>query len=207
MMKKIMSRVGLVGFVILITLLILQPPGNAEDFSADMVMTSSMGTMKGKVFFKDGNFRQEMAVAGGQQITIYRKDQNLVRILMPQQKMYMEMPAGSKQAMVPVNPDEIAKMGKKKYLGKEKINGYVCSKYQYTPQNGSIDNATYWIADKLKFPVKIEMDGPSGHMVMEYRNISEKTISGNLFTVPSGYQKMSMPVIYAGDARYAEPVI
>lgn len=194
-MKKNMSRFGLFGFVILITMLILQAPGNAGDFSADMVMTSSMGIMKGKVFFKGGNFRQEMAMGGGQQITIFRKDKDLVWVLMPQQRMYMEMQGGGKQNMAPVDPEEIEKMGKKKYLGKEKINGYLCSKYEYTTHDGSIDAATYWIAEKLNIPVKIEMDGPSGHMVMEYRNIREKTIPGDLFTIPSGYQKMSMPMM------------
>jgi D-ribose pyranose/furanose isomerase RbsD len=32
-------------------------------------------------------------------------------------------------------------------------------------------------------------------MVMEYRNIDEKTVSDALFEIPSGYQKMSMPMM------------
>jgi hypothetical protein len=195
MTKKFIARFGLFGFVTIITMLILQSPGNAGDFSADMMMTSSMAIMKGKVFLKGGNFRQEMAMGGGQQITIFRKDKNLVWVLIPQQKMYMEMPGGDKQNMAPIDPAEIEKRGKKKYLGKEKINGYMCSKYQYTSNDGSIGPATYWIAEKLNFPVKIEMDGPSGHTIMEYRNIREKTVSSSLFTIPSGYQKVSMPMM------------
>jgi hypothetical protein len=151
--------------------------------------------MKGKVFLKGGNFRQEMAMGGEQQITIFRKDRNIVWVLMPQQRMYMEMPGGDKQSMAPIDPAEIEKRGRKKYLGKEEINGYICSKYQYTSNDGSINGAIYWIAEKLNFPVKIEMDGPSGHTIVEYRNIREKDVSSTLFTIPSGYQKVSMPVM------------
>ena len=86
-------------------------------------------------------------------------------------------------------------MGTKKYLGKEKVNGYMCSKYNYTFNDPSIGAATYWISEKLNFPVKMEMDGPSGHIITEYKNIQEKTVPGALFNIPSGYQKMSMPMM------------
>jgi hypothetical protein len=41
----------------------------------------------------------------------------------------------------------------------------------------------------------MEMDGQSGHMFMEYRNIREKTVPASLFNIPGGYQKMSMPMM------------
>ena len=37
------------------------------------------------MFFKEGNFRQEMMMGGQKQITIFRKDKNLVWVLMPAQ--------------------------------------------------------------------------------------------------------------------------
>ncbi len=194
-MKKFMSRFGRFGVILVITALVLPVSGNAADFSADMINKSPMGNIKGKVYFKGGNFRQEMVMGGRNQITIFRKDKGLVWVLMPEQMMYMEMNAGSQQNMVPVDPDELEKMGKKEYLGKEKVSGYKCSKYRYTPNDASLGTSTYWISEKLNFPVKIEMDGPSGHMVTEYRNIREKTVPSSLFNIPSGYQKMSMPMM------------
>jgi outer membrane lipoprotein-sorting protein len=50
-----------------------------------------------------------------------------------------------------------------------------------------------WISEKLNFPIKTEMEGSSGSMSMEYKNIQEKKIPDSLFNVPAGYQKMSMP--------------
>ncbi len=195
MLENSMSRLYLFVAIFIMAVLALPVSGNAADFSADMVQTSSMGTIKGKAFFKGSNFRQEMNFQGRKQVTIFRKDKGVVWVLMPEQMMYMEMPSGSQPNMAPVDPDELEKMGTKKYLGKEKVNGYMCAKHLYTPNDPSLGTATYWISETLHFPIKIESDGPSGHMVMEYRNIDEKTVSDALFEIPSGYQKMSMPMM------------
>jgi len=168
---------------------------NAADISADMIHKSPMGSFKGKMFLKGDNLRQEMNIRGEKQITIFRKDKGVVWVLMPGQMMYMEMSAGNQKNMAPVDLDELEKIGKKKFIGKEKVNEQMCSKYHYTFNDPSMGTATYWISEKLNFPVKMEMDGPSGHMVMEYRNIQEKTMPDSLFNIPSGYQKMSMPMM------------
>lgn len=194
-MKKYMTWFGLFGVILVIAMLVFPISGNAGDFSADMINKSPMGTIKGKAFIKEGNIRQEMVMGGRNQITIFRKDKGLIWILMPEQMMFMEMDGGGGQNMSPVDPDELEKMGKKEYLGKEKVNGYPCSKYRFTHKDVSLGTGTYWISEKLNFPVKMEMNGPSGHMVTEYRNIREKTLPSSLFDIPSGYQKMSMPMM------------
>ena len=134
-------------------------------------------------------------MGGQKQITIFRKDKNVVWVLMPAQMMYMEMQAGSQQNMAPVDPDEIDKLAEKKYLGKENVNGYVCSKYRYSFHDKSSGTAIYWISDKFNFPIKMQAQGTSGTMSMEYRNIQEKTVPASLFNIPGGFQKMSMPMM------------
>ncbi len=195
MIKRFISRFGLIGAIFLITVMVLSVSVNAADISADMIHKSPMGSFKGKMFLKGDNLRQEMNIRGEKQITIFRKDKGVVWVLMPGQMMYMEMSAGNQKNMAPVDLDELEKIGKKKFIGKEKVNEQMCSKYHYTFNDPSMGTATYWISEKLNFPVKMEMDGPSGHMVMEYRNIQEKTMPDSLFNIPSGYQKMSMPMM------------
>ncbi len=195
MAKKIMLRFGLVMIILFVAVPVLSVSINAAEFSADMINKSPMGNIEGKMFFKEGNFRQEMMMGGQKQITIFRKDKGVVWVLMPAQMMYMEMQAGSRQNMAPVDPDEIDKIGEKKYLGKEKVNGYMCSKYRYTFHDKSSGTAIYWISNKLNFPIKMKTEGTSGSMSMEYRNIQEKTVSASLFNIPDGYHKMSMPMM------------
>jgi hypothetical protein len=195
MVKKIFLRLGLVVVILFLTVPALSVSSNAADFSADMINKSPMGNIEGKMFFKGGNFRQEMMMGGQKQITIFRKDKEVVWVLMPAQMMYMEMQAGSRQNMAPVDPDQIDKLGEKKYLGKEKVNGYMCSKYRYTFHDKSSGTAIYWISDKLHFPIKMQTQGTSGSMSIEYRNIQEKTVPASLFNIPGGFQKMSMPMM------------
>jgi len=195
MKKKIQLRFGLIMFILFVAVPALSVSINAAEFSADMINTSPMGKIEGKMFFKKGNFRQEMMMGGQKQITIFRKDKNVVWVLMPAQMMYMEMQAGSQQNMAPVDPDEIDKLAEKKYLGKENVNGYVCSKYRYSFHDKSSGTAIYWISDKFNFPIKMQAQGTSGTMSMEYRNIQEKTVPASLFNIPGGFQKMSMPMM------------
>ncbi|MCD6297231.1 MAG: DUF4412 domain-containing protein, partial [Deltaproteobacteria bacterium] len=101
--------------------------------------------------------------------------------------------AGGQQNMAPATPEDMEKMGDKKYLGEEKVNGYKCKKYRYTSSDPSVGTTTMWISKKLNFPIKTEMKGSSGPMSMEYKNIEEKKLPDSLFNIPAGYQKMSMP--------------
>jgi negative regulator of sigma E activity len=195
MEKKTQLRIGLIMIILFVAVPALSVSINAAEFSADMINTSPMGKLEGKVFFKEGNFRQEMMMGGQKQITIFRKDKNIVWVLMPAQMMYMEMQAGNQQNMSPVDPDEIEKLGEKVYLGKERVNGYMCSKYRYTFHDKSAGSAMYWISNKFNCPIKIQSQGSSGSMSMEYRNIQEKTVPASLFNIPAGFKKMSMPTM------------
>jgi len=193
MLKKLTSRLMLFIVSLFIIGLGIAGSGNAAEFSADMIQKSPMGNTNGKVFVKGENLRQEMTMGGQNQIMIFQKDKGVVWVLMPDLKMYMEMPAGGQQNMAPPTPEEMEKIGDKKDLGEEKVNGYKCKKYRYTSNDPSVGNTTMWISKKLNFPIKTEMDGSSGPMSMEYKNIQEKKLPDSLFKIPAGYQKMSMP--------------
>ena len=195
MLKKLISRLMLFIVSLFIIGLGIAAPSHAAEFSADMIQKSSMGNSEGKVFVKGENLRQEMTMGGQNQIMIFQKEKGIVWVLMPQLKMYMEMTAGGQQDMSPPTPEEMEKMGDKKYLGEEKVNGYKCKKYSYTSNDTSVGTSTMWISKKLNFPIKTEMEGSSGPMSMEYKNIQEKKIPDSLFNLPAGYKKLSMPMM------------
>lgn len=195
MLTKLISRLMLFIVSLFIIGLGIEGSGNAAEFSADMIQKSPMGNTNGKVFVKGENLRQEMTMGGQNQIMIFQKDKGVALVLMPEMKMYMEIPAGGQQDMAPPTPEEMEKMGDKKYLGEEKMNGYKCKKYRFTPRDPSVGTTTMWISNKLNFPIKTEMKSSSGPMSMEYKNIQEKKLPDSLFKIPAGYQKMSMPMM------------
>jgi outer membrane lipoprotein-sorting protein len=194
MWKKSICRYSLLFVATVLLCFALSSPGYAVEFSADMVQTTPQGVFKGKFFVKENNFRQETEMQGQKQIMIFRHDKDTVWMLMPREKMYMEMKSDPKAQNVPqVDHRTIENMAEKKYLGTETVNGYVCEKNQYIYHDKSMGTMTQWFSKELNFPIKMEMDGPSGHMTSEYKNIKEKKLSDSLFEIPTGYQKMSIP--------------
>jgi hypothetical protein len=154
----------------------------ADDFSADFIATSqSQSRMpgKGKIYMRGQLIRMEYPQA----ITIARPDKGMVWILMPGQNMYMEQPYQPPPGMETWAP-EMEKRAKK--VGTESVSGLTCTKYEMQGYEGTV---YYWVSKKIDFPVKIEDTNSS--MLLE--NIKIGKVSGDLFELPSGYQKFSMP--------------
>src|SRR4051812_38772377 len=63
-----------------------------KDFSADVVTTAGGQQMAGKVYISKEKSRFEMMGM----VTIARMDKNVVYMLMPEQRMYMEQPVDPK---------------------------------------------------------------------------------------------------------------
>ncbi|MCU0573004.1 MAG: DUF4412 domain-containing protein [Syntrophobacteraceae bacterium] len=159
----------------------------AADFSADFsVKTTGEDEVKGKIFVKGNKIRQEVTEEGDTQILIIRPDKNVTWMITPDEKMYMEIPYESESQSV--EPWSAEKEKGAKYLGEETVNGHPAKKYE-TVEEG--EKVSYWISKKLNFPVKIQ----DSESVMEYRNIKEGSVADSQFDVPSGYEKMTMPVM------------
>ena len=164
-------------------------------FKADMQMSGpGGGTMNGKMYVGGTKVRMELGMGGMSQIMIVDISKKIVYTLMPDQKMYMEMPTdspGSMRApkmnpMDPANPCTTAGVTVCKRLGTETVNGYPAEKWELKIDGQQM---TAWIGTKLRLPIKTQ--GTDGS-TMEFRNIVEGAQPANLFVVPAGYQKMDM---------------
>ena len=164
-------------------------------FKADMQMSGpGGGTMNGKMYVGGTKVRMELGMGGMSQIMIVDISKKIVYTLMPDQKMYMEMPTdspGSMRApkmnpMDPANPCTTAGVTICKRLGTETVNGYPAEKWELKIDGQQM---TAWIGTKLRLPIKTQ--GTDGS-TMEFRNIVEGAQPANLFVVPAGYQKMDM---------------
>ncbi|MGE5527816.1 MAG: DUF4412 domain-containing protein [Patescibacteria group bacterium] len=191
------------GFVLRLTMIVLcllvlttcltAFAANVVPFSADMVQTVKKKDTIGKIFVKQNKIRQELVDDKGQAtITILRMDKMVVWVLMPADKMYMEIDlAKNKTYQYYVNnPDMIADT---EDLGTETVNGYVCQKVQYTYKDKSLGTMVQWFSQRLQFAIKMEMKSRSVTTTIEYRNIVEGPQPDSLFEVPADYEKFAMP--------------
>jgi hypothetical protein len=156
----------------------------AEDFSADMVNTVKGKIITGKIFISKDKTRME--AAGN--TTITRMDKNVVWILMPKDKMYMEQAFDPRTAMA--TSEKVNGETERKLIGEETLDGRVAKKYQVSyNQNGKKETMFQWVAGGLAMPVKTA--AVDGSWAMEYKNIKKDKLADSLFEVPQDYQKFS----------------
>ncbi len=192
MEKGVFTRLGMF-LAIVVTGIFLSGMSLAAEFTADMISKGPEGTFEGKVYVKGEKRRQESAHGGERVVTIIRQDKGVLWNLMPEERMYMEMPlipTALDKAEAKKTSKEIAE---KTYLGKERVNEYVCEKYTYTYRGKSEGTMTQWVSKELNLPIKTEMKDPKGTMHIEYKNIKREKLPNSLFEIPKGYTKFEIP--------------
>jgi Domain of unknown function (DUF4412) len=175
--------------VIVLFVLLLAGTAFALEFSADTVMTSRGVKTNGKIYFKGDSFRMDMTSPRAM-TTITRLDKKVVWSIMPEQKMYMEIPFNPKRE--PIVKDKVQGEIERKLLGAEGVDGHPAKKYLVTYKSGGEKTQIYqWIATDINFPVKSE--ALDGSWTQEYKNIKLGNQPDSLFKVPAGYKKFQMP--------------
>ena len=183
---------SLLGVALVTILLLVAGLARAAEFSATMVTKAGSMEIPGKTYVKGNKVRNEVQAAGLASIHILRPDKNLMWIVMPQQKAYMEMPITpeAQQKMLALTDNQKAAMKK---VGTETVNGYTCDKYETTMSHqGKSMKVFSWVATDLGMPIKIVSE--DGSFSMEYKDIKPGQVADSLFEVPQDYQKMKMPL-------------
>lgn len=162
----------------------------AAEFTARLIFKADGQEMHGKIFLKGQKIRQELQDEGEFQVSIVRPDRKVVWVLMPAEKMYMEMPfteEAQKKFMLK-KPDE--NQTRMRYMGTETVNGFECDKYEVSPdQEGQPAKEYVWVAKKLGVPIKYV--SPEGSM--EYRDIKLGEVEDSAFELPQWFKKVEMP--------------
>jgi outer membrane lipoprotein-sorting protein len=186
---RILHRAALVGLVLFLAVGLSQ----AAEFTATTV-TKTGGTNKpGKIYVKGNKARHEIKLAGQTSIQILRPDKNVVWVIMPNQKTYMEMPLDQEahQKMF-LNLTEKQKARMKK-VGTETVNQYECDKYETTmPYRGKSTKFYVYLAPELGVPIKMETQ--NGSFSTELQDIKTGQLKDSLFERPQGYKKIKIPL-------------
>lgn len=182
-------KIKIILLTVLLTLFFAGIAG-ALEFSADTVMSASGQTVKGKMYMKDKKLRMENEGVPG--YNIMRSDKNVIWMIMPASKSYMEM----KQvpANKPRTEEKVQGEISRKKIGEEKINGHPTEKFEVTYKHKGQTGTIYqWMARDIRFPVKTA--APDGSFSQEYKNIKMGGQPDSLFEIPAGYKKITMPAM------------
>ena len=165
----------------------------SKPFSADMIKTSHNKTTTAKVNVIATAIRTEGVQNGQKFITIMRYDRNVLWSIMPDQKMYFEMPIPAGAQMASGMKEMMKGMDvKRESLGSEQVNGFLCDKTKMiVTWQGITATSIQWAAKDLGgFTVKT-LDERTGDTT-EYKDIHPGPQDASLFELPAGFKKMDM---------------
>jgi len=185
---KMIKRIS----IVLIFLFCLTPVSvvAANDFSADVTSTSITGFFQGKIFVTNGKIRIETP----ESTAITRIDEKVVWLLMPVEKMYMEVPMDENMGgNIVAGSDKVPGELGRKLLGKERIGGKLTKKYRITYATAGVEGVIFsWIDAGTGIPVRTAAEDES--WVYEYKNLNPGMQPRKLFEIPHGYQKLSYDI-------------
>jgi len=163
-------------------------------YSADIVTETPDGTHQSRIYSTGTKQRMEMNEEGQEVINIIRIDKKVIWTLMPDQKMYMEMPLTRLREDIATRlKDPDVKM-EKKFLANENVDGHPSKKYHVAmSRDGKREGSGFlWEATDLNnFPVKWQEEDKK--TTVTWKNIKLGNVPDSVFEVPAGYQKMNMP--------------
>jgi hypothetical protein len=149
----------------------------------------------GVMYFGGAKMRMELSSEGRSIVILTDPAAQSQYMIMPNEKMYMQMPIGGGPFSAPVtgptDPTNPCSSGGNTDCVKgpnETISGYETVRWDYTTKEGTKTKA--WVSTQLRFPIKTtDAKGSS----TELSDIVEGPQPATLFAVPAGFTKMSIP--------------
>ncbi|MFA4874090.1 MAG: DUF4412 domain-containing protein, partial [bacterium] len=139
-------------------------------------------------YVSNGKTRMEMPEG----IIIGRLDKNLIWMLMPQMKMYMEHPFQPQNAAF--SSDKMPGETAREQVGQEGVGGRKANKFKITYDvNGKSSSIFQWVDAENGMPVRTA--AVDGSWMNELANIQVGAQDAGLFEIPAGFNKMSMPAM------------
>jgi hypothetical protein len=174
------------------------------EYSADETIQTDERTIQQKVFVTPTMERKELLTgAGDGAIQIFRYDSNVMWMVMPSQKMYMEH---SMAGGPPKGNDPSQWTYEDTAMGEESLNGMRVTKYKTiaTSTDGKKYGGFSWRTKEginLKQDLLYKEGNEKKRMLTELSNVKIGTQDPKLFEIPDGFTKLDMGGMMGGMGR------
>jgi hypothetical protein len=159
----------------------------ALEFTADQITKIDGRTHKASIYYRDQMWRIEHHSLGPVNVTIVRKDKQVVWLLLSRMKHFKTLPYGSEQDLhvTPALEGEI----ERQQIGTEVREGHPTILYEVTTKQGERAEQYYqWVATDLDFPMKLAKK--DGSWIVEYQHVKMRSVSDYLFNLPVNFQPL-----------------
>ena len=162
-------------------------PTFALEFTADQITKIDGRTQKAFIYYRDQMWRIEHHSLGPVNVTIVRKDKQVVWLLLSRMKHFKTLPYDAEQDLrvTPALEGEIARQE----IGTEVREGHPTILYEVTTKQGErVEQYYQWIATDLQFPMKLAKK--DGSWIVEYQHVKMRAVSDYLFNLPVNFQPL-----------------
>ena len=159
----------------------------ALEFTADQITKIDGRTQKAFIYYRDQMWRIEHHSLGPVNVTIVRKDKQVVWLLLSRMKHFKTLPYDAEQDLrvTPALEGEIARQE----IGTEVREGHPTILYEVTTKQGErVEQYYQWIATDLQFPMKLAKK--DGSWIVEYQHVKMRAVSDYLFNLPVNFQPL-----------------
>jgi len=162
-------------------------PGWALEFTADRITKMDGHTGKAVVYYRDEMWRIEHHSMGPVNVSIVRKDKQVVWLLLSRMKHFKT---------VPYSPDQDLRVTEhlegeisREEIGTEVREGHPTILYEIVTKQGERTEVYYqWLATDIHFPMKLAKK--DGSWIVEYQHVKLRSVSDYLFQLPVNFQPL-----------------
>lgn len=162
-------------------------PASALEFTADQITKIGGRTHKAVIYYRDQMWRIEHHSMGPVNVSIVRKDKQVVWLLLSRMKHFKTIPYDPEQDLrVTEHLDgEVSRQE----IGTEVREGHPTILYEVTTQQGErVESYYQWVATDIHFPMKLAKK--DGSWIVEYQHVKLRSVSDYLFNLPVSFQPL-----------------
>jgi hypothetical protein len=165
------------------------PPMLTVEYSAHRRIESEQGVIEGSIAAAPGMERSELRMGSMFSVMIMRSDRKLGYMVMPEQRMYMEVDfAQAAQRSGTVAPDQV----ELEVVGSETVSGLATTKYKFVTKDRSTGGFLWYSAEGI--PVKMDVLSKYGsdksRTTVTLHDVRIVEQDRTTFDVPAGFARM-----------------
>ena len=159
----------------------------ALEFTADRITQIDGRTSKDALYYRDDMWRIEHHARGPVTVSIVRKDQRVVWLLLSRIRHFQTVPYSGEQDLMVA--EKLEGEVSREEIGHETREGHPTILYEVTTKQGERMEVYYqWWATDIRFPMKLVKKNSSWSV--EYQHVKIRSLSDSLFQLPMYFRAL-----------------
>ena len=159
----------------------------ALEFTADRITKIDGRTGKASIYYRDNMWRIEHHTMGPVNVSIVRKDKQVVWLLLSRMKHFKTVPYSADQDLMVT--EKLEGEVSREEIGQESREGHPTILYEVVTKHGERTEVYYqWLATDIHFPMKLAKK--DGSWIVEYQHVKLRAVTDYLFQLPLNFQPL-----------------